>query len=443
MLPVIVIIGRPNVGKSTLFNALTGTRDALVADLPGVTRDRQYGQGKIGQQAYILVDTGGIVPEAKNVLEELTNQQVEQAIQEADCILLMVDARSGPTAVDQEIAQRLRPHQDKLLLVINKAEGREPEIAEAEFHQFGFKRLATISATQKQGLERLMKQVLANVPATPEEKKSEQGLAMAVVGRPNVGKSTLVNRILGEDRVIVSDQPGTTRDSIYIPFERRGKHYTLIDTAGVRRRARVDEAVEKFSVVKTIQAIEKADVVIMVLSAQDGITEQDMRLLSMVIDMGAPFVLAINKWDGLDKSEQEQVHRAMDRRLGFTDFARHCFVSALQDIGVPKLYSAIQETYAASRQEISTSKLTRSLEKAIEAHQPPLVKGRRIRPRYAHLGGHHPLIIVIHGKQLDALAESYRRYLIAHFRKTFKLVGVPIYLRLKTDVNPYADEEES
>ncbi|HYF97914.1 MAG TPA: ribosome biogenesis GTPase Der [Coxiellaceae bacterium] len=442
MLPVVVIVGRPNVGKSTLFNALTATRDALVADQPGVTRDRQYGQGKIGDHSYILVDTGGIVPDADSVLEQLTNRQVEQALHEADVILFMVDARSGPTPMDLEITQRLRIYQQKIILVINKGEGLEPDLAAAEFHRMGFARWRVIAAAHKRGLESLMQNALKDFDATTEPEEPIEGIGIAIVGRPNVGKSTLVNRLLGEERVIVSDVPGTTRDSIYIPFERRGEHYTLIDTAGVRRRARVDEAVEKFSVIKTIQAIQKAEVVILVLNAQEGVTEQDMRLLDMVIEMGTALVLAINKWDGLSESDKEQVRQGIDRRLGFVEFARRYFISAQHGTGVGKLYHAIHEAYAAATKEISTSRLTRALEKAIATHQPPMVKGRRIKPRFAHLGGHHPLIIVIHGKQLDALADSYRRYLISFFRKTFDLVGVPIHLKLRNDSNPFKDEEE-
>ena len=442
MLPVIVIVGRPNVGKSTLFNALTGSRDALVADQPGVTRDRQYGQGKVGDKPYILVDTGGIVPDADSVLEQLTNRQVEQALHEADVILLMVDARSGPTSSDLEIAQRLRLYQQKIILVVNKAEGIDPDVAASEFHRLGFARLQVIAAAHKRGIESLMHEALLDVDSEVESEAELKGIAIAVVGRPNVGKSTLVNRILGEERVIVSDQPGTTRDSIYIPFERRGEHYTLIDTAGVRRRARIDEAVEKFSVIKTIQAIQKADVVIMVINAQEGVTEQDMRLLDMVIEMGTALVLAVNKWDGLTESDKEQVRQGIDRRLGFVDFVRRYFISAMHGTGVGKLYHAIHEAYESATQEISTSRLTRALGKAVETHQPPMVKGRRIKPRFAHLGGHNPLTIVIHGKQLDALAESYRRYLVSFFRKSFNLVGIPIHLKLRNDSNPYDDKPE-
>ncbi len=439
MLPVVVIVGRPNVGKSTLFNALTGTRDALVADQPGVTRDRQYGQGKVGDKPYILVDTGGIVPEADSVLEQLTNRQVEQALHEADVIFLMVDARTGPSTADFAITQRMRLYQEKIILVVNKGEGLDPGVAAAEFHRLGFARWQVIAAAHKTGLETLMHKALDDLPVAEVEEKT-QGIAIAIVGRPNVGKSTLVNRILGEDRVIVSDQPGTTRDSIYIPFERRGEFYTLIDTAGVRRRARVDEAVEKFSVIKTIQAIEKADVVILVINAQEGVTEQDMRLLDMTLELGTALVLAVNKWDGLSENDKEQVRQGIDRRLGFVEFARRYFISAMHGTGVGKLYHAVHEAYASATQEISTSRLTRALIKAIDTHQPPMVKGRRIKPRFAHLGGHQPLTIVIHGKQLDALAESYRRYLVSFFRKHFNLVGIPIHLKLRNDSNPYGAE---
>ncbi len=441
MLPLIVIVGRPNVGKSTLFNALTETRDAIVADLAGVTRDRQYGLGKVGDRPYWVVDTGGIVQSADGLIEELSNQQVEQAIQEADQILFMVDAKAGLTPADELIAKRLRAHQDKLCLVVNKADGMELEMAAIEFHRLGLSRIAVIAAHRKRGVPDLMAQVLEHVPIVEADPHQEDSLHIAIVGRPNVGKSTLVNRILGEDRVIVCDEPGTTRDSIYIPFERRGKKYTLIDTAGIRRRSRIDEAVEKFSILKTLQAVDRADVVVMVLNAQESISEQDMRLLSIILARGSALVLAINKWDGMQESDKEQVRQAMDRRLGFVDFARRYFISALHGTGVGKLYHAIHEAYESATQDISTNKLTRALEKAIEDHQPPLMKGRRIRPRYAHLGGHQPLVIVIHGKQLDALAESYRRYLISYFRKSFKLVGVPIHLRLKSDDNPYSGGE--
>lgn len=438
MIPVITIIGRPNVGKSTLFNLLTQSRDALVADMPGVTRDRQYGQGQLGERSYLVVDTGGLAELNDPTLAELTDAQVDQAIKEATILLFMVDAKSGLTTADQSIADRLRQFVDKVVVVVNKVDSEDKDIAISEFHQLGLGEPRAISAIRKRGVKTLITELLSEFPPEKtEEKLPETGIRVAVVGRPNVGKSTLINRILGEERVVVLDQPGTTRDSIYIPFLRRDKNYTLIDTAGIRRRTKVKEAIEKFSIIKTLQAMQEADVVVTVLDASEGVTEQDQRLLGMVIKMGKGLVMAINKWDGLSDYEKEQVKQTMDLRLSFVDFARRYFISALHGSGVGKLYPAIEEAYESSIKKITTSDLTNALAKAIENHPPPLVHGRRIRLRYAHIGGHHPLLIIIHGKQVKSLPNSYRRYLSNYFRETFRLVGVPIILKFKSDVNPY------
>lgn len=437
MLPVIVIIGRPNVGKSTLFNALTRSRDALVADFPGVTRDRQYAEATVDDKLYIVVDTGGVAEFNDPTLAKLTEDQVQQAIQEADVLLFMVDAKAGLTNGDMEIAERLRKHTQKVVLVVNKVDGKDQTIVSSEFYQLGFSELHSISATHRQGIHTMMTQVLnrfAKVEAMPIK---EEGIRIAIIGRPNVGKSTLVNRLLGKKRVVVIDRPGTTRDSIYIPFERRGENYMLIDTAGMRRRSKVTTSIEKISVIKTMQAMEKSHVVIVMLDAREGVTEQDLRLIGLVIKMGKALIIAINKWDGMNEYDRNQVKQTLDRRLSFVDFARRYFISALHGTGVGKLFYAIHEAYQSAQQALSTANLTKVLEKAVVEHQPPLIKGRRIRLRYAHLGNHDPLTIVVHGKQTDRIPISYRRYLGNYFRGAFNLVGVPLILYFKSDVNPY------
>lgn len=440
MLPVFTIIGRPNVGKSTLFNALTESRDALVADFPGVTRDRQYGEGQINKQRFIVVDTGGISEFTDNPLGKLTEQQVQQAIEESDRLLFVVDAKIGLTTADQEIAKKLRSHQKKVVLVVNKIDGMDPDIVMSDFYALGFQQIFPIAAKSRRGINTMMMELIKLFPSEESTTDQEQqGIVITIAGRPNVGKSTLVNRLLGEERVIVFDQPGTTRDSIFIPFERRGVKYTLVDTAGVRRRAKVTDVIEKFSVIKTMQAIARAQVIIVVMNAQEGILEQDLRLLGLVIKMGKPFVIAVNKWDGLGDYEREQVKAAMDRLLRFASFARRYFISAQHGTGVGKLYHAIHEAHQSATKEFSTSELTEVLEGAVEDHQPPAVQGRRIRLRYAHLGGHDPLNIVIHGKQLNSLPISYQHYLSNYYRKAFKLVGVPIQITYKNDRNPYVE----
>ncbi len=437
MLPVIAIVGRPNVGKSTLFNSLTQTRDAVVADTAGVTRDRQYGQGKIGNKPYVIIDTGGI-GEAQAGIDDLTAQQAELAIREADVVLFVVDVHHGVAPADQVIAKQLRKLGKKIFLVANKIDGADATTALADFHAFGLGNPIGISAVHRQGIENLMHQALEAFPESVETISDENaGIKIAFAGRPNVGKSTLVNRMLGEDRVIVFDAPGTTRDSIFIPFERFDKKYTLIDTAGVRKRGRVTEHLEKISVVKTLQAIAEAHVVILVIDARANVTEQDLHLLGFILEAGKSLVIAVNKWDGLTTSEKDDVKRGLDRRLVFVDFAEIHFISALHGTGVGHLYEAIDRAYESANKELPTPRVNKILEKAIIQHQPPMAHGRRIKLRYAHAGGHNPPVIVIHGNQTKDLPDSYRRYLSSTYRKAFKLIGTPIRIELREGDNPF------
>ncbi|MBV36085.1 ribosome biogenesis GTPase Der [Kangiella spongicola] len=446
MLPVIALVGRPNVGKSTLFNRLTKSRDALVANLPGLTRDRQYGQAKLNGQPFIVVDTGGIAGDEEGI-DDLMAKQSLQAVDEADIVVFMVDARTGMTAADEYVAEQLRRQQKPVILAVNKVDGVHAEAAIAEYYSFGYSTILGLAAEHGRGVSALIDTILDNLELTPvneEEQTIEElqarGVKLAVVGRPNVGKSTLINRFLGEERVVVFDMPGTTRDSIYIEMERRGKPYTLIDTAGVRRRGKVKEAVEKFSVLKTLQAIGDSNVVVMVMDAREPITDQDLSLISHVIDAGRSMVIAINKWDGMTEEQREEVKVEIDRRLGFVDFARIHFISALHGSNVGHLWESVDEAWESALIEMSASQLTRLLEQAYERHQPPAIKGRRIKLRYAHPGGHNPPIIVIHGKQVSKLQESYKRYLINFFRKKLNLIGTPIRLETKEGDNPFADK---
>ncbi len=438
MLPVVTLVGRPNVGKSTLFNRLTGTRDALVADFPGLTRDRQYGVGRLGPGRYVVVDTGGLSGESEGV-DGLMERQVQRAIAEADHLLLMVDARDGCTGTDQDIAERLRRTGKAVTLVVNKTDHAEPEVAAAEFHRLGLGRPFPIAATQGRGVTALMEHVLSLLPEPESDAAADldRGVQIAVIGRPNAGKSTLINRLLGEERLVASEIPGTTRDSIYVPFEHHGRRYTLIDTAGMRRRARVRDAIEKFSVIKTLQAIEACNVVILVLDARAGIGEQDATLAGHVVESGRALVLAVNKWDGLASSERDALRTALSRKLGFLDFAATHFVSALHGSGVGLLLEEADRVYASATRDLPTPDLTRILEAAVAEHQPPLVHGRRIKLRYAHQGGRNPPIVVIHGNQTDALPEAYRRYLINRFRQALDLQGTPLRLQLRTGANPF------
>jgi len=439
MLPVIALIGRPNVGKSTLFNRLTRSRDALVADYPGLTRDRQYGFGKLGPIPYLVIDTGGVAGGEVGIEGAMVEQTV-RALKEADAAIIMVDGRSGLTAADSHVAELARKHAKKTWLAVNKAEGLDAALASGEFHGLGLGEPVAVSAAHGDRISALMDEVLADfeTPADEEiDEDDDEELRIAVIGRPNVGKSTLVNRLLGEERLVVFDQPGTTRDSVAVPFERNDRKYVLIDTAGIRRKARVHEAIEKFSIVKALKAIERAQVVIAVLDAHEGITEQDVSLLGLVLERGRAMVVVTNKWDGLSAYERKRIRDELDRRLPFLDFAERITISALHGTAVGDLLPAVERAFSAATRDLSTTELTRELESAVMEHAPPLVRGRRIRLRYAHQGGRNPPVIVIHGNQTDKLPEAYRRYLINRFRKSFKLKGTPVRLSFKTSDNPF------
>jgi len=440
MLPILTLVGRPNVGKSTLFNRLTRTRDALVADYPGLTRDRRYGIGRIGPYPYILVDTGGLSGESTDLAGSV-EQQIARALAEADHLLFLVDARDGCIGTDLEIAEHLRRTGKTITLVVNKADHGDPALAAAEFHPMGLGEPFAISATQGHGVKALMDRVWEGLPEPRTNATTSApgngGTRVAVVGRPNVGKSTLVNRLLGEERLVTCDAPGTTRDSIEVPFEHQGKPYTLIDTAGVRRRVKVRETVEKFSVVKTLQAIEQCNLVILVLDARQGIHEQDATLAAHILDSGRALVVAVNKWDGLGDGERARVRDALDRILRFLDFAAVHYISARHGSGVGRLPEAADRAIANATRDLGTPELTRILEEAVQRHPPPLIRGRRIKLRYAHQGGRNPPIIVIHGNQTTMVPHAYRRYLINCFRRRLDLTGTPLRLEFRTGTNPY------
>ncbi len=435
MLPVIALVGRPNVGKSTLFNRLTRSRDALVADQPGLTRDRKYGVGKLGSSDYLVVDTGGISGNQEGI-EQLMVQQVQLAIGEADHILFLVDGRGGYTTGDQSIAAELRKKGKPITLVVNKSDGIDSSIANSDFYALGLGEPKSISSAHGMGVKVLIEEILLSLPDVDEEEEDD-GIKLAVVGRPNVGKSTLVNRLLGEERVLAFDLPGTTRDSIFIPLEHKGQRYTLIDTAGVRRRAKVHEVIEKFSIIKTLQAIEKANVILMVLDAEQGICEQDATLAGHILDSGRALIVVTNKWDTLDKYDRDRLKEELERRLPFLSFAKHHYISALRGSGVDKLLSSVNKAYANATADLPTPQLTRILEQAIQQHTPPLVKGRRIKLRYAHQGGRNPPIIVIHGTQTKSVPNAYERYLINKFRSELKLDGTPIRVEFRSGHNPF------
>jgi len=449
MLPVVALVGRPNVGKSTLFNRFTRTRDALVADLPGLTRDRQYGHATFNEQPFIIIDTGGITGGEVGV-DGLMAEQSMQAVREADITLFIVNAREGLTSIDESFAQQLRSENREIHVVVNKVDGLDQDTVLTDFYSLGFESISAIAASHGRGVNRLIEDIIfpsvedkikarieQQLLENDEERDPGLGPKLAIIGRPNVGKSTLVNRMLGEERVVVYDLPGTTRDSIYIEMERREKKYTLIDTAGVRRRGKVKETVEKFSVLKTLQAINDANVVIMIFDAREGITEQDLNLLGFAIDAGRSLVLAINKWDNMSEDKRTDVKEAIGRRLQFADFARVKFISALHGTNVGHLWEAVDEAYAGARVTMSASKLTRILELVVAKHQPP-AKGRfKAKLRYAHPGGHNPPRIVIHGNQTKSLPKSYVRYLEKGFREALKVVGTPIKFELKESVNPF------
>ena len=444
MLPVIALVGRPNVGKSTLFNQLTRSRDALVADYSGLTRDRKYGEGRLGEREYIVIDTGGISGDEEGIDTHMAEQSLT-AIEEADLVLFLVDARVGMTAADEMIADHLRRTHKKAWLVLNKTDGIDAESAAAEFYSMGMGKPLPIAAAHSKGVRQLVDLMMEEFPEVAEEfdqEPEEPGIKMAIVGRPNVGKSTLVNRMLGEDRVVVYDQAGTTRDSIYIPYERFEQRYTLIDTAGVRRRGKVHETVEKFSVIKTLQAMEDSNVVILVLDAREGIVEQDLHMLGFVLDSGRSLVIAVNKWDGMKNDEREAVKRELERRLNFVNFANIHFISAMHGTGVGHLYESVEEAYDSAMGRWSSNQLTRILEDAVQSHQPPMVRGHRIKLRYCHMGGNNPPVLVIHGNQVGSVPASYTRYLENTFRTVLKLKGTPLKIEYKGSNNPFADKQK-
>jgi GTP-binding protein len=443
MIPVIALIGRPNVGKSTLFNVLTRSRDAIVANEPGLTRDRQYGVGERGGRTFIVVDTGGLSGE-KQDLDELMARQTRLAMEEADEILFLVDARDGLTSGDRLIADLVRKSGKSCQVVVNKTDGFNPDQARADFFALGFERVSLIAAAHRKGTGVLIDELLGAFPEVESERETiEEGPQVAVIGRPNVGKSTLINRLAGTDRVVAFDQPGTTRDTISVPFERHGKPYTLIDTAGVRRRGKVQQAIEKFSVIKALEAIEKAHVVIVVIDARDGLTDQDLTLLGYVIASGRALVIAVNKCDGLDGDQREQNRSDLRRRLPFVSFAEQHFISARHGTGVGEMMASVDQAYASAFKDFNTRFLTDLLEEAVFKHNPPLHHGRRVKLRYAHQGGRNPPIVVIHGNQTEHLPEAYRRYLSNFFINKLKLKGTPLRIELKSGKNPFAPKKSS
>ena len=443
-IPIIAIVGRPNVGKSTLFNRLTRSRDALVADYAGLTRDRKYGRALLSGHPFLLIDTGGLSGGEVGI-DAAMAQQSKAAIEEADAVVFMVDATSGVAASDQTVADMLRRIDKPVWLAANKIDGQNTDIALSDFYGLGFGEPQAIAASHGRGVSALSDQLLAYFglldvdPVDVNDQRQEApGIRIGVVGRPNVGKSTLVNRMLGEDRVVVFDLPGTTRDSIYIPYERHQETYTLIDTAGVRRRGRVSETVEKFSVVKTLQAIEDSQVVVLVVDAQEGLVEQDLHLMGTIIDAGRALVVAVNKWDHLDPDVREKIRQTLRRRLSFIPWAKIHYISALHGTGVGDLYGSIKEGYEAATTKFSTNVLTRILEDAVEDLLPPLVRGRRIKLRYAHQGGMNPPRIIIHGNQTKDVPESYRRYLENIYRRVLNITGSPVKIEFKSGENPFA-----
>jgi GTP-binding protein len=442
MIPVIALIGRPNVGKSTLFNVLTHTRDAIVANEPGLTRDRQYGIGKRGPKKFIVVDTGGLSGEKQN-LDDLMARQTLQAIEEADEVLFMVDAQDGITSGDEMIADLVRKSGRSTSIIVNKVDGIDPAQAQADFYTLGFPHVHLISAAHRKGINSMLDTVMHEYPQDQPEQSKSEGPMIAVIGRPNVGKSTLINRLAGEERVVTYDQPGTTRDTIAVPFERRGKHYTLIDTAGVRKRGKVHEVIEKFSVIKALEAIEKAQVVVLVIDARDGLTDQDLTLLGFAINSGRAMVIAVNKWDGLEPEQRDYNKKTLLRRLSFASFAAQHYISALHGTGVGEMMASIDQAFASAFKDFNTRHLTDLLEEAVFKHNPPLHNGRRIKLRYAHQGGRNPPIIVIHGNKTEHLPAAYERYLMSFFITKLKLKGTPVRIELKSGSNPFARDKKN
>jgi GTPase len=442
MLPIVALVGRPNVGKSTLFNTLTGTRDAIVADVPGVTRDRQYGFSRHSDTPCVVVDTGGVVESPRSTVEQQMRVQTERAIAEADRLVLVVDGRTGLTTEDMAVARLLHRSGKPVVLAVNKTEGRVAGVEAADFHRLGLGEPMAIAAMHGAGCEALLARALEGLePQEGEDGPQDDSIRIAVIGRPNVGKSTLVNRLIGEERVIATDVPGTTRDSIFVPFERDGRKFTLIDTAGVRRRARVEDPVERASVARTLQAMDAAHIVVLVLDAHAGIAEQDASVLGLALQRGRALLLAVNKWDGIPMDQREQVRNDLSLRLDFVPFAPVHYISARHGTGVGELAVSAVRAFDAAMRQIPTPQLTRVLEKALEAHQPPLVSGRRIKLRYAHQGGRNPPRIVIHGTQTAKTPDAYRRYLSNVFREAFDLYASPVALEFRGDSNPYGGKE--
>ncbi|RMG30371.1 MAG: ribosome biogenesis GTPase Der [Gammaproteobacteria bacterium] len=439
MLPVIALVGRPNVGKSTLFNRLTRSREALVADHPGLTRDRKYGLGRLGDRPYLVVDTGGLSGEEAG-LDALMARQAWRAVEEADAVIFLVDAREGLTAADEAIAARLRRTGKRVWLAVNKTDGLDPELVRGDFFALGLGEPWPIAAVHGRGVRRLVDRVLAELPRhePPPEGAEGEAIRIALIGRPNVGKSTLLNRILGEERVVAYDQPGTTRDTIEVPFERDGQPYLLMDTAGVRRRARIEAAVEKYSVIKALQAMEAAHVVILLIDAREGVVDQDATLAGLAAESGRAIILAVNKWDGLDAEHKARVKAELERRLPFLEYADRHFISALHGTGVGHLFDSVQRAWASARAHFATPRLTALLQEAVARHPPPLVRGRRIKLRYAHQGGRNPPVIVVHGNQTEKVPQDYRRYLVNFFRERLGLVGTPLRIEFRSGENPYA-----
>jgi len=441
MKPVIALVGRPNVGKSTLFNRMTRSRDALVADFPGLTRDRHYGEGRVGKRPFLVIDTGGFEPVAKDgILREMA-KQTRQAIAEADIVFFMVDGRQGLTPHDKTINDFLRKAGSKVILVINKSEGMQYTSVSSDFYELGLGDPCVISAAHGDGVPDLVEAALDELIEPESEDVDEpvhRGTRIAIVGRPNVGKSTMVNVLLGEERVIAFDMPGTTRDSIEIPFERDGRYYSLIDTAGIRRKGKVFEAIEKFSVVKTLKSISDANVVLLLLDAQQDISEQDAHIAGFVLEAGRALVVGVNKWDGLEQDAREHIKREIERKLSFLSFAKMHFISAIKGTGIPPMMKSINAAYEAAMKKLPTPQLTRALEQAVE-HQQPRRKGS-VRPklRYAHQGGQNPPVIVVHGNALDGIDASYKRYLEKHFRESFGLIGTPLRIEFRSGKNPFS-----
>jgi GTP-binding protein len=445
MKPVIAIVGRPNVGKSTLFNRLTRSRDALVADFSGLTRDRHYGNGRVGEREFICIDTGGFEPVAKTgILAEMA-KQTKQAVVEADVVIFLVDARLGMAPQDRVIADFLRKTGRPVILAVNKAEGMAHATVTAEFFELGLGEPVAISSAHGDGVRYMIDDALdaLGLPDEPEEDdRTDKPMRIAVVGRPNVGKSTFINTLIGEERVIAFDMPGTTRDAIDVPFTRNGKPYVMIDTAGLRKRGKVFEAIEKFSVVKTLQAIADANVVILMLDAQQDISEQDAHIAGFIVDAGRALVLAVNKWDGMDDYQKERARTDIARKLRFLDFANVHPISAIKGFGIKELFKDVDAAYAAAMSKMPTPKLTRILEEAVEFQQPKRVGMSRPKMRYAHQGGSNPPIVVIHGNALSGVTDSYRRYLEGRFREAFKLRGTPLRLEFRTGQNPFVDSDK-